>query len=173
MNLKSNIFHFKWLLIIGGILEVYYSLSTSITFVKQIEHGFAEYQAQALTLQAAVVGLTRELIPAKTGFMLAFLSPIIGLFEYRKIQHSRVPDIEKGRVLITSRFKSLTIISPVLVILGLFISIPTAYVLSNFQSSSDILSTKDVATSILKGCFFGIAIATLGIICLIPPQVTA
>lgn len=164
LNVKINKFSFLWLLLLGSIFVVFDAYSMGIDLIKQAENSLAKFQAQSFAFHATALSLTRELISVKVGIILAYLSPIIGIFEYFRIKKETATDIEKRKVLISSRFKSLIIVTPILVVLGLIVSILAAYFESTAQTLSGYLEFGDFAVAIIKSLIFGAALAITGIL---------
>jgi hypothetical protein len=162
-NLKSDKFSFLWLLLLGSIFVVIDSYNLGADLVKQADTTLRKFGAQSLTFEAAVLGLSRELIPVKVCIMLASLSPLIGAFEYIKVKKNNSSEYDKWRFLIKSRIKSVCIVAPFLVLLGLAVSLLSAYI----ETTSHALSSTgygDFAMLMVKGIVFGISIALWGII---------
>lgn len=163
-DINSKRFHLFWLLIIGGILESFDACTTGIEVLKQAEENLAIFQAEHLTLEAVVMSL-REIVPVKVGVMLASLSPIVGIFDWLKIKKADAPDMEKRSILTSSRIKSLILSTPVLVMLGLLISIGSAYWASSGQQDlSSVRPLHDFSVSIARGLIFGVGLAMLGMV---------
>ena len=160
---KINKIPFIWLLLLGSIYVVFDAYSLGINVVQQSKSTLAEFDAQQHAFETAALGLSREIIPIQVCLMLAYLSPLIGIFEYFKVKKIDVTDHDKWRFLIKSRFKSLIIITPILVLLGLAISLLSAY----FATTSHILSSTgydDFAISMIKGMILGASIVPWGFI---------
>jgi hypothetical protein len=158
-------FHLFWLLIIGGILELFDAYTTGREVLRLGEQTLAKFQAEGFALGAAVMGLTREFMPVQVGVMLAWLSPVIGTFEYLKIKKADVSEAEKRKLLLLSRIKSLILATPVLIVLGLSVSIGFAYWASSGQQYLSALHPiEDFSVSIGKGLIFGGGLGLLGLI---------
>ena len=152
-----------WLLLIGGVLEALYAYDLGIDMIQQAENSLQKIQAEHFAFNAAVQGLP-WLIPVQVGILLAWLSAIASAIEYLKIKKENETEAEKRKTLIASRFQSVIIASPALVVLGLLVAIYTAYSKSTQATFLGTARLTDFGFSILLALLFGVALAALGAI---------
>ena len=166
IKVKSTIYQMILLLIIGGILTILNCYATGSILAKQSSYQLSKIGGQAYSLPLAGISLLRELGPVTAGWMLAFLAPIISVLSYLGIiKKTDIQNIEKSKILTSSKFISIIVVLPILAILGSLAGTISAYQESgtNLQVLFNILDMKDVLTSIFKGVIFGAALATIGI----------
>lgn len=163
LDTNINKLSFLWLVIIGCTYVMFDAYGVSVDIMNKALSGFKDYGDGSFALQAAGLSL-REMIPVKVAIMLAYLSPVIGIFELMKMKKMQITDIEKRKILISSRFKNLIVGSPFLVIMGLIVGTFAAYLESNGQWISGYITFWDFISSLLKSVIFGIILAAIGAI---------
>lgn len=167
MTLKNRtiVIQLLGLLVIGGILTMVSSYRMGVESAEQTVQELSKFGAEEFIFVGVGTTLIRELCPITVGLTVAFLTPILSIAAYLTIKQMNLGDSEKEKILVSSKFISLLIATPLLVIIGSFVGIIAAKQSSDssLQHLFDFLGMKDIIYSILKSVVLGAGVGAVGI----------
>ena len=154
------------------------ALFTGGALALQIYSGGARFSAEAAVPQIVAIGMVRELGPVLVGLMIAarVTSSIAAEIATMKVTEQLDALItlstDPMKYLTVPRVLAATIVTPALVAVGDIIGIMGGFWIGTerlgfaaagyLQNTVDFLEAKDIASSLIKGAFFGFIAAVMG-----------
>lgn len=154
------------------------ALFTGGALALQIYSGGARFNAEAAVPQIVAIGMVRELGPVLVGLMIAarVTSSIAAEIATMKVTEQLdalvTLSTDPMKYLTVPRVVAATLATPALVAIGDIIGIMGGFFIgterlgftaaSYLQSTADFLEAKDIASSLIKGAFFGFIAAVMG-----------
>ena len=154
------------------------ALFTGGALALQIYAGGARFQAEAVVPQIVAIGMVRELGPVLVGLMIAarvtssIAAEIATMKVTEQIDALVTLSTDPMRYLVTPRVWAAVLVVPALVAVGDVIGIFGGWAVAtgslNFnpqvylQNTVDFLELRDIASSLAKGCAFGLIAAVMG-----------